>query len=75
MGIARMLNGNRGRGRPPDAADAEKVQVKLKLVRERAMGEKVRELADRHGVSRVTVWRWINQGRELIRASGQEFVA
>jgi transposase-like protein len=69
MGIMRMINGNRGKGRPPAATDAEKVR----LVKDRAMGEKVRDLADRHGVSPRSIWHWIRQGRDLIRASGQEF--
>jgi transposase-like protein len=64
-----MLNSMKAPGRPPViSADA-----KVRLVRERSMGGLIKDIAARHGVTRVTVWRWIVQGRDLIRASGQEY--
>lgn len=69
MGMLRMLQATKRSGPPSIASDAEKIA----LVRSCRMGTKVKDLAAKHNVSCKTIWHWLRQGRELIRASGQEF--
>lgn len=62
MPLSRMLVENRGRGRPVEIDD----DGRLALLQALTMGESVKELAVRHGVTRQTIARRIKEARALV---------
>ena len=60
--MSRMINGLRGRGRPPMIDD----DGRIALLQALTMGARIKDLAEQRGVSRQAIWRRIAEARALV---------